>query len=246
MNYNIKLFVALLSLVAFSISAQAQLYIGPRAGINLASLATNQAGYESNSKMGLNGGLTVRYQFMKQLSVQADALYSQMGGENVLETTTGNVVTKSATKYYYDYAQVPLYVNFELPLRAKTLVPYRVKTSFASIHLYAGGFFGYGIGSQAATTTTVSNNDGTGAVVTAGGKGDLADGTFNAIDFGAMGGVGVSFKLDDQNKQRVGMDARYILGLGNTSNVKAVTETNSAIQACVTYSVKLTKRNIRY
>lgn len=232
----------LVTLSVLALNASAQFSIGPRAGINLSNISSNQAGIETNSKMGIHGGLSLKYTFHDQLSVQMDALYSQMGAESVLQVTSGNTLTTTTTTSYLDYAQVPLYINFELPLQPKQLIPYRVKQSFSSLHLYAGGYFGYGLGAQAETSITVDMNDGTGPQTTAGAKADVAEGTFNSIDFGAMAGLGFSFKLDENDKSRVGLDARYLIGFGNTSNVKGVTETNSAIQASICYMYKLTNR----
>jgi len=242
MNNRLKALIAMFVFGVLAIPAQAQFHMGPRAGINLSSMSTNAAGATVTSQLGIHGGLSVRYEFHDQLSVQMDALYSQMGAVSTTELTAGNVITTTKSTSYLTYVQTPLYVNFEMPLKQKQLIPYRVKSSFVSFHLYGGGYFGYGLGAQAKTDVTVNNNDGTAPVTTAGTKADVAEGTFNEIDFGALAGIGFSFKLDEEDKQRVSVDARYLLGFGNTSNIQGAEETNSAIQASIGYSVKLTKR----
>ncbi len=242
MNNRFKVLIALFVCGFFALPANAQFYLGRRAGLNLASMSTNAAGATVTSSMGIHGGLTLGYEFHDQLSVQMDALYSQMGAKSTVEVTAGNAVTSTETTSYLTYAQVPLYVNFEMPLKQKQLIPYRVKKSFASVHLYGGGYFGYGLGAQAKIDVTVNNNDGTAAVTTPGTKADVVEGSFNEIDFGALAGVGFSFKLDEDDKQRVSVDARYLLGFANTSNTSGVEESNSAIQASIGYTVKLTKR----
>ena len=61
-----------------------------------------------------------------------------------------------------------------------------------------------------------------------------------------MAGLGISFRLDEADKHRVGIDGRYLMGFSNTSKVDVVTETNSAIQGSIIYSMKLTKRTVRH
>lgn len=229
-----------------AVPASAQVYLGPRAGVNLASVSTNQGGVETDFQMGICGGLSLRWQIMKRLSIQMEALYSQMGVVSTQQLQAGDVVTTIESTSFLDYVQAPLLLNYEIPLKPESLIPYRVKESFSSIHLYAGGFFGYGLGAASETQTTVNNNDGTPAQVTTGAKADIPSENFNPIDFGAMAGLGISFRLDEEDKHRVGVDARYLLGFSNTSKVSGVTETNSAIQGSIVYSMKLTKRTVRH
>lgn len=236
---------ALFVLMGTAQLASAQWYLGPRAGLNMMSISTNQVGTTS-SRLGIHGGLTLRKQLSKQINVQMDVLYSQMGGNYTEKTTAGPSELQSEYKYYFDYLQVPLYANIEFPIHPKKLVPYFVKESWSSFHLYGGGFFGYGLGAQSEVTVKTFT-DGSLESTNVTGKADIDSKSFNAIDFGIMAGAGFSFKLDEDDKQRLAVDARYLMGLGNASAMNQITWNNRAIQFSLAYTFKLTNRRyIRY
>ncbi len=222
--------------------ASAQFYLGARGGINLASMNTNIAGSENSSIIGIHGGITTRYQFMKKLSVGGDALFNTFGNKATTVLNVGNSNTTVETTTTISYALVPIYINYEIPLTPKQLVPYRMKESFVSAHLYAGGYFGYALGATSGSTTTVIYGDGTPTEVTTTPSGTLETDTYNAIDFGIMAGAGVSFRLDDAKRQRMGLDFRYYLGMSDFDVDAAATATNNAIGISLSYSYKLTKR----
>ncbi len=226
-------------------TASAQWYLGPRAGLNLMMLSTN-ADATTNSLTGIHGGLTLRKQLSKQVNVQMDVLYSQMGGNTFTQIDLAPVLTEVSSNNYYTYVQVPIYANIEFPIKSKQLVPYFVKDSWSSFHLYGGGFFGYGLKAEQETTVTIFND---GALISEeiGSKTEVADTLFNPIDFGIIVGAGFSFKLDENDKHRLGLDARYLMGFSNVSKIEGETVTLSALQISLTYMVKLTnRRHIRY
>jgi len=199
-------------------SAQAQWYVTPTAGLNVSNIGTNDptVGLTVSPLIQINGGLSVRKQFSKQFSAQTDVLFSQMGAKY---TVAGD--PDVVTDFSYNYLQVPIYVNYEIPFMPKNLVPYRVKETFMSAHLTAGGYFGYGL--------------------------DGSNDTYNAIDFGLVFGGGFSFKLDPDDKKRLVIGARYVMGIPDFNKTEAIKSTHSAIQANVGVQFKLgNRRHIRY
>ena len=225
--------------------ASAQFYLGPRAGLNMSNMTSNQVGVENLSSMGFHGGITARYQFMKRLSVQMDALASTMGNRQKLVVTADGISTTTETTTSIFYSQIPVYINYEKPIMPDNLVPYRVKKSMMSFHAYAGGYFGYGLGATSGTktTTVTEQQDGsTTTEVTPAINGTLLSGSYNAIDFGAMAGLGFSFKLDEEDMKRFAVDFRYLLGFSDFDNGATVVSLNNAVQVSLVYTKKLTKR----
>lgn len=221
-------------------AAQAQWYLGPRAGMNMSNMTWNVLGTENQSIMGFHGGLTGKYQFSKYFSVQMDAIASTMGNEQQLVVTSAgsSVTTETTTDIFY--LQTPLYIAWEKPIMPDNLVPYRVKKSAASFHLFGGGYFGYALSANQ-TTKTTTILEGESPVVTEA-SGALASDAYNPIDFGAMAGLGFSFRMDEDDMKRLGFDVRYLLGFSDFDKSKDYTATNSAIQVSLMFTKKLTKR----
>ncbi len=226
--------------------ASAQFYLGPRAGLNMSNMASNEAGVENMSIMGFHGGLTAKYQFMKKLSVQMDAIASTMGNRQKMVITADGISTTTETTINSFYAQVPVYINWEKPIMPDNLVPYRVKKSMMSFHGYLGGFFGYGLAASSGTKTTTVTEQPDGSTttdVTPAVSGTLLAGTYNAIDFGALAGLGFSFRLDEEDMKRFAVDFRYLLGFSDFDNQSApIVKTNNAVQVSLVFTKKLTKR----
>ncbi len=230
--------LAFISVMALSVgAASAQFYLGPRVGLNMSNMSWNTSGTDNISIMGFHGGATTRYQFMKKLSVQMDATVSTMGNKQKLIQTSDAGTTTTETTTNSMYVQVPIYINFERPIMPDNLVPYRVKPTSSSFHLYGGGFFGYALSATQGTKITVDDVVTTPAV-----KGDIESANYNAIDFGIMAGLGMSFKMDEHDTKRIGLDARYLMGFSNFDKRAGYTASNSAIQVSVMFTQKLTKR----
>ncbi len=242
-----KKLIALAFVVSLCIgTASAQFYLGPRAGLNMSNMSSNAAGVENLSTMGFHGGLTARYQFSKKLSVQGDALVSTMGNRQKLVTTSDGFSQTTETTTGIFYTQIPIYINFEKAIMPDNLVPYRVKKTSMSFHLYGGGYFGFGLSAtqESKTTTVTEDTDGTITTdVTEVPSATLLPVSYNPIDFGIMAGAGFSFKMDDDDTKRLGLDVRYLLGFSDFEWLsKEVTSTNSAIQVSLVFTKKLTKR----
>lgn len=242
---NFAFIVTFIALFASAGTASAQWYFGPRAGLSLMSISTDQD-VTTSSLLGFHGGVTVRKQLSKQINVQADVLYSQMGGHSLAQLDMAPILMEIETNTYFTYVQVPIYANIEFPIKPKKLVPYFVNETWSSFHLYGGGFFGYALSAEQEVTTSIYSDGALTSKETTP-KAEIADTMYNPIDFGIMAGLGFSFKLDKDDRQRLSIDLRYLLGLANTSEAEAVTTTNNALQISLAYTWKLTKRkHIRY
>jgi hypothetical protein len=144
--------------------------------------------------------------------------------------------------------------------------------SKTSLRLYAGGYFGYGLGGTSESTiTTITRNsadqpiDDPTVVTTSGPVGgtinvngvDFEVLTLNPIDFGITTGAGLSFDVTEKNKLYV--DLRYSLGFGNIYKVNQSaintieetfpefsidpeTSTNQVLQLSLAYTISLSNR----
>ncbi|MBI1306579.1 MAG: outer membrane beta-barrel protein [Bacteroidetes bacterium] len=221
-------------------AANAQFYLGARTGINMAKMNTNVAGAIDNSIIGILGGATTRYQFTNHFSACGDALFSQFGNNQKYTIDIPGASQTTETKTTVNYLQIPLYINYEIPFKPKDLVPYRVHESFVSGHLYGGGYFGYALGAnQSVTTTTITDAE---TVVSPTVSGAVDKKNFNAMDFGIMAGVGLSFRLDQDKRQRLFLDFRYMMGMADFDASKEGSATNSAMAISIAYSYKMTAR----
>lgn len=268
-----KKLITLLFIGGFSIAATAQFSIGPRVGANYSVLTTDQANKTTTYIPGFHGGVEMNYKFLKQLSVQLDALFSVQGGIknqiDVIDDGSGLITTNTIEdKTTLNYVQVPLMINYEIPIKKKRLVPYRTGESKTSLRLYAGGYFAYGLSGTTETTfTTVTKNsaDPAETTTTSGPVGGsiVVDGmdyeilTLNPIDFGVTTGAGLSFDITEKNKLFV--DLRYTIGFGNIFNVnqtlvnqinetnpnftvEAETSNNQMLQLSLAYTVSLSNK----
>ncbi len=247
-------FILLTVLLATSLLSNAQLYLGAKVGLNVANVTASFPKTSFSTKMGINGGATLKYKFASSFGLQMDLLYSQMGSQSKkVEVTTdpliGTTTTTTETVYDLSYFQIPIYANIEIPIKSEKLIPYRVMENVVSIHFFGGGYFGYGLGNNISTSVKTSlididNNNVPQSPIP---KVSGAAKKFNGIDYGIAAGAGVSFNLSKVGKLTV--DIRYLLGMGNFNSNKAFNDgtgkypimTNSAPQIQIGYIHKITK-----
>lgn len=237
---KLKLSLIVILTIAFS-GAQAQFFMGPRVGVNLANMSTDAAGTTNAMKIGIAGGLTTKWTFAKNISLLGDALFSQQGTESTLALAApdGSILSTAVTNTTFSYVSVPVMINFGVPIKSGKRVPYRMGGSFASWNLSAGGYFGYALSVSSNTTTTTAGTPP--VVATSGGTVDAAG--YNAIDFGIAVGTGFTFEMDPRNF--LSIDARYMIGMGDTDPTDAVTSKNNVIGVSLSYVYRLTTRTIR-
>ena len=245
--------ILLTVLLATSLLSNAQLFLGAKVGLNVANVSASFQKTSFSTKMGINGGATLTYNFMSTFGLQMDMLYSQMGSqakkvESLPDGAGGTLTTTTETVYDLSYLQIPIYANWEIPIKSEKLVPYRVRENIISIHLMGGGFFGYGLSNNISTSVKqylvdVDNNASTTVIPKVSG----ANKKFNAIDFGIAAGAGVSFNISKVGKLTV--DLRYLMGMGNFNSNggfvdvtgKKPVMTNSAPQIELGYIHRITK-----
>lgn len=237
---KLKLSLIVLLTIVFS-GAQAQFFMGPRVGVNLANMSTDAAGTTNAMKIGIAGGLTTKWTFAKNISLLGDALFSQQGTESTLALAApdGSILSTAVTNTTFNYVSVPVMINFGVPIKSSKRVPYRMGGSFASWNLSAGGYFGYALSVSSNTTTTTAGTPP--VVATSGGTVDAAG--YNAIDFGIAAGTGFTFEMDPRNF--LSIDARYMIGMGDTEPDDKVTTKNNVIGVSLSYTYRLTQRHIR-
>jgi opacity protein-like surface antigen len=242
-------------ILATSLFTQAQLYLGAKVGLNLANVSASFPATAFNKKIGLNGGATVKFNFINTLGVQMDLLYSQMGSnskkvEKMDDGAGGVVTTTTETTYDLSYLQIPIFANWEIPINSEKVVPYRYSENIVSIHLYGGGYFGYALANNASTsvknyTVDVDKNATTEVIPKVSG----AIKKFNKMDFGLALGTGVSFNLSKVGK--LTLDFRYLMGMANFNSGNAIESIpgskkypvmkNSAPQIQIGYIHRITK-----
>lgn len=113
-----KLLVVLFALAFFSISAQAQMQLGLKAGLNLANLSGDDAG-SPESKTGFAFGGFFTYQFSPMFAIQPEIYYSMKGAADKM-TVEG--VTVDLT-YTFDYIEIPLLIKFMIPIQGSNIKP---------------------------------------------------------------------------------------------------------------------------
>jgi len=215
MKYLIKTLV-IIGLITFTLSAQAQVKYGIKAGVNFANVAQNfeDSDFESDTKarVAYHFGLTLDYAISEEVSLQSGLLYTGKGFALDLES--------ELREYYGDGASIDGYdraaLNYlEIPIN----VAYKVK----GFQIYAGPYLAAGISGKNKYDYTLTysyfGSEYSGSekgdfrykpVFGEVSSGDLDDeeGAFQGLDYGLNIGVGY-------NVGPVVVSAGYSLGLGN-------------------------------
>ncbi|QNH63068.1 porin family protein [Hymenobacter sediminicola] len=195
-------------LVAAAGTAQAQVTIGPRVGLNLANVQTDVEDgddFDTKMKIGAQVGVTLNAQF-GNVAFQPSLLFSQKGFKiDETETETFNGVTYTATSKAdaaLNYLDIPL--NFVYTTGGDN-----------GFQIFAGPYVGIGLGGKVKSETSVSgggqsfSDDGTSTVQFANEEGDDDDKIyFRTLNAGLNGGLG--YKAGPFQVQ-----AGYSLGLTN-------------------------------
>ena len=180
-----KLFTLLFVLSVFSIMSYAQMMIGPKAGLNIASIGGDDAdqileGQSLDSKTGFAGGLFFTYQFSNMFAIQPEAYYT-MKGATYSESGADLTIT-------LDYIEVPVLVKFIIPREGSAIKP----------SIFAGPSIGFNM-----TAKSKVEFDGESQ------ENDFKDDT-KSTEFSLAFGGGVGFPVGNGE---LGVDIRYILGM---------------------------------
>ncbi len=175
----------MLAALLFMTNGIAQMQIGPRAGLNIANLAGDDAdflGESLDSRTGFNGGIFFMYQFSDLFAIQPEAYYTMKGA-----TLSINSVDLTIS---LDYIEVPVLLKLVIPVKGSNIRP----------SIFAGPSVGFN------TTAKVK--------VEADGESEEEDikEDVKSTDFGLVFGGGIGFMV---GKNELGFDIRYILGLSS-------------------------------
>ena len=180
-----KLFTLLFVLSIFSIMSYAQMMIGPKAGLNIASIAGDDAdqileGQTLDSRTGFAGGLFFMYQFSNMFAIQPEAYYTMKGATY---SESGADLTISL-----DYIEVPILVKFIIPIEGSAIKP----------SIFAGPSIGFNM-----TAKSKVEFDGESQ------ENDFKDDT-KSTEFSLAFGGGLGFPVGNGE---LGVDIRYLLGM---------------------------------
>ena len=163
--------------------------VGLRAGAGFVTLVNASMTNNSSYSTGFHAGLVFNIGISKVFSVQPEVLFAQNGVKST--GTIGMVVLTS--KSTQNVVQVPLLLKATFGKRTK-------------FYVEAGGFGNYALSVQ----NTISTSTGQTQQTT-----DSYTDSEGRFEFGALGGLGVSFPVG-KNKFQIG--GRFVRGLGNNAS----------------------------
>ena len=170
-------------LILFISQLNAQIQIGPKAGLNIANVVGDDARFfdrELESKTGFSGGIFFMYQFSNLFAIQPEAYYTMKGAS--LDISNVKVT------FTLDYIEVPVLLKLVIPVEGSDIRP----------SIYAGPSIAFNT-----TSKIKAEADGQSEEM------DLKDDT-KSTDFSLAFGGGIGFML---GANELGFDVRYILGL---------------------------------
>jgi opacity protein-like surface antigen len=165
-----------------------------------------------NQKIGFNAGAFVNIPLSKQISLQPEVLYNQLGAKSVLsssEVTTGATTVKrqSDFKTTLNYISVPLMVQFK---------------PVDNFYFEAGPEFSYFInGKNKGETTVTSTTGGIATTQRESTSETINKDNINKFNFGLGIGLGYYFTPN------IGINARYVNSLTKIDNSRPAAENNN-------------------
>jgi hypothetical protein len=236
-----KKFGLLTIVVMLTGAVQAQIMVGPKAGLNISTCNfSNATNYKPESKMtfGAQVGGMIQMQLMDKLYLQPALVFAMKGyktdeKEIFIDYGMGGTYTSPATSTTLKYLEIPINVA------------YGFGDEDMQIQVFAGPYFGYGL-----MGTQTSDAEGAEDIDIAFGKQpeDPADKTIylSAVDYGLNVGVGLRMNT-------ILINAGYGLGLAylypetqyNTTELEGVDlvvngeATNAVIQVTAAYMFEL-------
>lgn len=180
-----NLLTALFILVAFTSISLPQMQIGPKAGLNIASIGGDDADQiledrSLDSKTGFCGGLFFMYQFSNMFAIQPEAYYTMKGATY---SEGGGELTITL-----DYVEVPLLIKFLIPVEGSNIRP----------SIFAGPSIGFNMTAKSKVEFEGESEEN-----------DFKDET-ESTEFSLAFGGGLGYMI---GKNELGIDVRYILGL---------------------------------
>jgi opacity protein-like surface antigen len=181
-----KVFLALVAVAMLSLTSQAQVKFGAKAGMNLSRFTEN---FET-MKPGFHAGVYAQINIAPMFSIQPEVLYSMQGAmEKETNTTLGQTITAkgSATSH-----------NVIVPVMLQL-------TPIKSLTIEAGPQFGFNLGMSLYSEVTMSGlvDDSFEESV------DLESEDYKMFDFGLAAGLKYNVTSN------INVYARYVFGLTN-------------------------------
>ena len=178
--------VAAAAALVFAVTgtAEAQMTIGAKGGVNLANLENAEV-LGDESRTGFVGGGFLRMGFLRGLTLQPELLYSSKGAEFPDEG-----VPESGGEIILDYVEIPVLLRYDFPFE-----PFRP-------YLYGGPYGAFEVGCE--VDVAGENTEATDC-----GEGFGGDNR-RSFDWGAIAGGGLSFGM---GPGRLLLEARYGIGM---------------------------------
>ncbi|KRP08767.1 MAG: hypothetical protein ABR95_00660 [Sphingobacteriales bacterium BACL12 MAG-120813-bin55] len=201
-----KKFMAITLSLGLVVAAQAQLEVGLKAGVNLASQSTNIDGADYGSTTGLYLGIPVRYYINDNLVFQPEIAFMQKGSSFDFETSVpGFFETKVESDGKLNYVEIPL------------MVQYLIGDGDIQPFVQAGPSIGIGMGTKSTGTSTTTVTDPfTGSTTTEtedfDDSGSFEDAGLSGIDFGFGIGAGAVMEAGPGD---LSLNLLYNLGFAN-------------------------------
>lgn len=194
-----SLFTIILAIAAFTASAQVQLSVGPRVGINLASFSLDDEEEigELSNRLGLLGGAVVELRFTDNLALQTELGFIQKGAKSEFSFTDPQLGEFSEeTEIIFNYLEVP--------------VLFKAGTSFGKARLDAlvGPSFGYAMNAKGKYKSTFN-----GETEEEEEDLDFDENGITRFDLGLQFGAALGINITENAQLFV--DGRYLLGLSN-------------------------------
>lgn len=179
-----KVFFALAAVLMLSLTSQAQVKFGAKAGMNLSRFTEN---FET-MKPGFNAGVYAQINLHPMFSIQPEVLYSMQGGmEEETNTTLGQTITAKGSATSHNVI-VPVMLQF---------------TPIKPITIEVGPQFGFNLGMSLYSEVTMSGlvDDSFEESV------DLGEEDYKMFDFGLA--AGLKYNVNSN----INVYARYVFGL---------------------------------
>lgn len=193
------LFTIALAFVAFAVSAQVQISVGPRVGINLANFSVDDEEEigELDNRLGFLAGVVGEFRFSENLALQSELGFIQKGAKSEFSFEDPQLGTISEeANFIFNYLEVP--------------VLFKAGTSFGQVRLdgLIGPSFGYAMSAKGKYKTTIG-----GETEEEEESIDFDDEGISRFDLGLQ--FGAILGIDLSETAQIFVDGRYLLGLSN-------------------------------
>jgi hypothetical protein len=175
--------------------------VGPMLGVNF----SNFKGVDNaETKAGLNAGAFFVYSFQEHFGLSAGLLYSVEGAEYTTTSVAPLFTEDDKLKTKLNYLRIPVLANVFFGQHGNIIRP----------KVFLGPSLGFLLGAESKTESTVNNNS---VVSTNNTTTDVKD-QFSSIDFGAVLGAGLNWKLAEETW--LNLDLGYYLGASDIRDKK--------------------------